>query len=182
MRVTPRRGVTALALAVAVLASGCTASGHSANPPVPSPPAPSSVASSSVASSSVASGGAARYSAAAAEIQAYLDMWVEAGPSAAAARYLVPEEQSSVCESAQWPPISDGPCGDVPVLLSGKVESYQLRSWTSSDNFTLDVTMNLHFRGDPTRWNMNEGVNGRFFTFTRPSAASPYRMYEATGP
>ena len=159
------RGVTALTLAV--LIGACTASGQSASPPVPTP---------------IASGDPASYSAAIAEVQAYLDLWVKDGPYAAAASYLVPEEQAPACATAQWPPASDGPCGDVPVLLRGKVASYQVRSWTSSDDFTLDVTMDLHFRGDATRWNMNEGVNDRFFTFTRPEAGSAYRMYEATGP
>jgi hypothetical protein len=167
MRAARSRGVNALALAVAALIGACAASGQSASSPTPT---------------SVTTGDGTTYAAAVAEVQAYFDMWAKDGPYAAAARYLVPEEQLPACATAHWPPASAGPCGDVPVLLSGKVESGHLRSWTSSDEFTLLVTVDLHFRADPTRWNANEGTNSRFVTFTRPNAGGDYRMYLATGP
>jgi hypothetical protein len=158
MRATLTRGVSALVLAVAALIGGCSASGQTMRSPAPSSPTASSPAPSSPAPSSVASGHAAAFSAAVAQIQAYLDVWVKDGPSAA----TIP------------------PAG--AVLLSGSVTSYREWSWTSADDFTLDVTMNLHFRGDPTKWNWFEGANDRFFRFTRPDAGSAYRMYVATGP
>jgi hypothetical protein len=165
MRAARARGVNALALAVAVvLIGGCTASGQSASPPAPTP---------------VTSGNVATYAAAIAEVQAYLDMWVRDGPYAAAAKYLVPEEQAPSGAATSWPPSADD---EAPVLLSGKVESYQLREWKSLNEFTLLVTMDWHFRGDPARWNANEGANSRFFRFTRPDATSAFRMYEATSP
>lgn len=162
-----KRVLGALALVAIVPLGACSASGQSASSPTPAP---------------VGTGDAATYKAAIAEVQAYLDTWVSRGPYAAAASYLVPEEQSSVCAGADWPPGSGSPCGDVPVLLTGAVRSYDAREWKSSDEFTLLVTMDLHFRGDPARWNMAEGANDRFFRFTRPDPASAYRMYVATGP
>lgn len=69
------------------------------------------------------------------------------------------------------------------MLLSARIESSQLVSWTSVNDFVLSVTMALRFREDPTLTsNWGEGDNNRFFRFTRPDAASAYRMYEATSP
>ncbi len=153
MRATVTRGASALALAVAVLIGGCSAGDHSAGPP-----APSSVAPGSVASGSVASQQAAAYSAAVAQINAYLDAWVKDGTPGSA----IP------------------PAG--AVLLSASITSYREWSWTSSDDFTLHVTMDLHFGGDPTRWNWFEGANDRFFRFTRSTAGGSYQMDVATSP
>lgn len=69
------------------------------------------------------------------------------------------------------------------MLLSAKVESTDIWSWASSDDFTLGVRMSLHFSEDPTLTsNWGQGTNDRFFRFTRPDAGSDYRMYVATGP
>jgi hypothetical protein len=168
MRTTSRRGVKALTVAIAVLLGACTASEHNTSSLPPTP---------------VLTGDAATYAAAVAEIQAYLDMWVKDGPYAAAARYLVPEEQAPACATARWPLTPGDPCGPAPLLLSANVASTDVWSWTSSDDFTLGVTMSLHFGGDPTLTsNWGEGNNERFFRFTRPNAGSDYRMYLATGP
>jgi hypothetical protein len=68
----------------------------------------------------------------------------------------------------------------VLVLTAGHVVSYKPFSWVSADEFTLSVTMDLHFSnpealagGDP---------NHSFVTFTRPNSHTPFRMYLATGP
>jgi hypothetical protein len=159
-----KRAAAAIVPAVAILVGGCS-SGHGSE--------------TALRTSSATSGDAGTYSAAIAEVQAYLDMWASQGPYAAAAKYLVPEEQARSGAVTQWPP---GPDDQTPVLLSGTVRSYRPTDWKSPNAFTLEVTMDLHFRGDATRWNMNEGVNDRFFTFTRPDTANAYRMYEATSP
>jgi hypothetical protein len=159
-----KRGAAAIVAVVAVLVGGCSSSHMS---------------ESSTLANSAESGDAATYSAAIAEVQAYLDMWAKQGPYAAAARYLVPEEQVPSDTATKSPPDSND---ETPLLLSGVVKSYKLTDWESANTFTLLVTMDLHFRGDATCWNMHEGMNDRFFTFTRPDAAGAYRMYEATSP
>jgi hypothetical protein len=159
-----KRGVAAIVVIVAMLVGACSSGPGSEN---------------ARPTSSAAAGDAAAYSAAIAQVQAYLDMWAKQGPYAAAARYHVPEEHAPSDAATQWPPAADD---ETPVLLSGRVRSYEPADWKSANAFTLLVTMDLHFRGDATRWNMNEGVNNRFFTFTRPDAGTAYRMYEATGP
>ena len=122
------------------------------------------------------------YSAAVAQVQAFLDRWVKDGPYVAADAYLVTEEQVPACTTARWPTTPGDPC-EAPVLLSARIESSQLVSWTSVNDFMLSVTMSLRFREDPTLTsNWGEGNNNRFFRFTRPDAGSGYRMYVATSP
>ncbi len=110
------------------------------------------------------------------EVQAYLDLWVKAGPYAAAATYFVPEE---VPPGA---PVQGSAGADAPVLLNGTIKTCKQTTWKSADDFTALVTMDLHFRGDAARWNMTDGLNDRFFTFTRANAGDAYRMRQATGP
>jgi hypothetical protein len=125
-------------------------------------------------------GDPAIYAAAISEIQSYLTMEVEHGPYAAAAAYLVADEQAPVGADTTWPVADADP--QTPVLTAGSVSSYVPWSWTSADQFTLSVTFDLHYRGDPGRANWSEGRNTRFFIFSRPTAQAGWRMEIATGP
>jgi len=125
-------------------------------------------------------GNPAIYAAAISEIQSYLTMEVQYGPYAAAAAYLAADEQAPVGADTTWPVRDADP--HTPVLIAGSVYSYEPWSWTSADQFTLSVTLDLHFRGDPGRSNWTEGYNGQFVTFSRPTPQTRWRMYFATGP
>lgn len=107
-------------------------------------------------------------------------MEVEHGPYAAAAAYLAADEQAPVGADTTWPVPDADP--QTPVLIAGSVDSYVPWSWTSADQFTLSVTLDLHYRGDPGRTNWSEGHNSRFFTFSRPTGQARWRMEIATGP
>ncbi len=129
-----------------------------------------------------AGGDPAVYAAAVAEIQSYLTTWVQHGPSAAAAAYLTlsPDEQlTSVADNTVSPRAPDT---QMPVLIAASVYSYVPWAWTSADHFTLDVILDLHFRGDPGPANWYEGHNGEFFTFSRAPAQTSWRMETATAP
>ena len=139
----------------------------------------SSKRSGAVQSASVG-GNPAIYAAAISEIKSYLTMEVQHGPYAAAAAYLVADEQAPVGADTTWPVPDADP--RTPVLIAGSVYSYQPWSWTSGDQFTLSVTLDLHYRGDPRRANWSEGRNTRFFIFSRPTAQARWRMEIATGP
>lgn len=121
-------------------------------------------------------GAASAYATAIAEVGAYLDLWAREGPYTAAAAYLVPQEQAPTDAD------TSSPFAAAVVLLSGAVDSYRPWAWVSADNFTLDVAMTLHFRGDAASAAWAEGRNSELFTFTRPNSETPYRMYAATGP
>jgi hypothetical protein len=143
----------------------------------------SSASASSASSASPASSNADRaatYAAAIAEVNAYLALWVEAGPYAAAAAYLTPDEQLPSPTDTSWPPTGGDP--QTPILVAGSVVTYIPWEWTSPDRFMLRVEMNLTFRGDPARAAWKQGENWQFFTFTRPDASTSYRMYAGSGP
>jgi hypothetical protein len=125
-------------------------------------------------------GDPAVYAAAISEIQSYLTMEVQHGPYAAAAAYLAADEQAPVGAATTWPVPDADP--QTPVLIAGSVYSYEPWSWTSADQFTLSVTLDLHFRGDPARANWYEGHNGEFFTFSRLTPQTRWRMEIGTGP
>lgn len=126
-------------------------------------------------------GDPAIYAAAINEIQAYLTMEVQHGPYAAAAAYLAADEQLPAGTDTTWPVPDADP--QTPVLIAGSVYSYEPWSWASVDQFTLHVTLDLHFHGDPARANWNEGHNDQFFTFSRADGPKPrWRMYVGTSP
>jgi len=135
-------------------------------------------------------GDPAMYAAAIAEIQSYLTTWVQHGPAAAAAAYLTlsPDEQlpsaadNTISPLAQSDPEAQAPDPQMPVLIAASVYSYVPWAWTSADQFTLDVILDLHFRGDPGRANWYEGHNGQFFTFSRVPGQTSWRIETATAP
>ena len=100
-----------------------------------------------------------------ATIRAYLDTWRRDGMFLAARRYLDADSQ---------------PQADVglPRLSDGKVVHTGVSSWDSPDRFTLEVSLDLHFDGDPLGW--NQGGNDRFVTVTRDGAG--FRLSFATSP
>jgi hypothetical protein len=68
-----------------------------------------------------------------------------------------------------------------PAALRARVVHYQVDSWQSSDDFTLLVTLDLHFPPQAgVAW--NEGMNGRFVQFGRESKTQTYRLGWATSP
>ena len=148
---------------------------------ISAPPAPgTSPAQPSPTNVAPTGGDPAIYAAAVSEIQSYLTMEVQHGPYAAAAAYLVADEQAPVGADTTWPVPDADP--ETPMLIAGSVVSHEPWSWTSADQFTLSVTLDLHFRGDPGRANWTEGHNGQFVTFSRPTPQTRWRMYFATGP
>ena len=104
------------------------------------------------------------YSAAIAELHDYLSVWHEQGRSVASERFLVSGQRGG---------------GDYK-LRRGKVVSYQPYRWVSGNQFTLLVTLDLHFTGSPGAW--NQGRNDRFVTFFRPTGRGPYLLQFATSP
>jgi len=165
------------------LTVACTSTPHQKSvaatttpPAAPATPTPVSPASHVAPTG----GDPAIYAAAISEIQSYLTMEVQHGPYAAAAAYLVADEQAPAGADTGWPAPDADP--QMPVLIAGSVYSYEPWTWTSADQFTLSVTLDLHFRGDPGRANWNEGHNDKFFTFSRPTPQTRWRMYVATGP
>lgn len=141
-------------------------------------------------------GDPAVYAAAIAEIQSYLTTWVKLGPEAAAASYLTvaPEEQMPLTSSSissalgssnfqpDFPSQPPGLDAEMPVLIEGSVSSYVPWTWDSADHFMLNVTLDLHFSGDPGRANWYQGHNTQFFTFSRVPPQTRWRMETATGP
>jgi hypothetical protein len=90
------------------------------------------------------------YEHAANELQDYLNYWHLVGPSTASKLFLVPSQRDSTVK-----------------LASGKVLSYHPYSWKSQSDFTLLMSLDLHFNGWHGAWNV--GKNDRFVTFTRAS-------------
>ncbi len=98
-------------------------------------------------------------------LRAYLDRWRRDGLTAASHAYAAADQQT------------DSDVG-VPRLRSGSVLDATLSSWESPDRFTLEVSLDLHFDGDPLAW--NDGENVRFVTLTRTDGA--LRLEFATSP
>jgi hypothetical protein len=70
----------------------------------------------------------------------------------------------------------------MPVLVAGSVYSDVPRPSTSADQFTLYVTLDLHFRGEPGRADWYEGHNTEFFTFSRSTPETGWRMKTGSAP
>jgi hypothetical protein len=105
----------------------------------------------------------AAYEGAVVELQDYLNYWHQVGPLKASQLFLVPSQRGGTIK-----------------LASGKVLSYHPYSWRSANNFTLLMSINLHFAGWHGAW--NEGKNDRFVTFTRAPKGQPFLMAFYTGP
>jgi hypothetical protein len=103
------------------------------------------------------------YLSAANEVQDYLNEWHLVGPLTASKLFLVSSERG----------------GNVK-LASGKVLNSHAYSWKSANDFTLLVSLDLHFDGWRGAW--NKGKNERFVTFTRTSHGLPFLMTLNTGP
>lgn len=101
------------------------------------------------------------------DLQGFLDLWRSTNLGVAAKRYLTASEQ----------PVGDGRNFR---LAAGKVDSIQLVSWQSADDFMLIVTLDLRFAAGSAAW--TNGVNTRFVTVSRASAAEQFRYEFATGP
>lgn len=99
----------------------------------------------------------------ASELQDYLNLWRVSGPKAAVAQYLSPSPGSNTL-----------------LLRSGTVTSWRPSAWTSSNRFTLLVTLDLHFIGSPGAWNVGE--NDRFVSFTKSTPFGAWRISIFTGP
>jgi len=64
---------------------------------------------------------------------------------------------------------------------SARLVSYRLDSWRSPSDFTVVVTVDLHFATNNTMaW--SKGSNTRFVRFTRSSSRDQYRLTWATSP
>lgn len=100
------------------------------------------------------------------QFQEFLDEWQHDGYREAAASYLTPEYQAQ-------PGVPDG-----PQIVDGGIDSVVLDSWESPERFTLEVLLDLKFKGDPGAW--GNGPNTRFVTVTRDSTAEHYRFGLAT--
>jgi hypothetical protein len=103
------------------------------------------------------------YKGAANELQDYLNYWHLVGPVTASKLFLVPSQRDGTVK-----------------LASGKVLRYQPYSWKSANDFTLLMSLDLHFDGWRGAW--NEGKNDRFVTFTRAPHGQPFLMALNTGP
>lgn len=66
-----------------------------------------------------------------------------------------------------------------PRIGAGVVRSYRLDSWKGPKEFTLFVSMDLTFTGDPLAW--NRGINDRFVTAHR-AGDHRYLLEFATSP
>jgi hypothetical protein len=105
----------------------------------------------------------AAYKVAANELQDYFNYWHLVGPVTASKRFLVPSQR-----------------GGTVKLASGKVSIYHAYTWKSQNDFTLLMSLNLHFEGRHGAW--NEGKNDRFVTFMRAPHGQPFLMELNTGP
>lgn len=105
----------------------------------------------------------AAYKEAALELQDYFNYWHQVGPLKASRLFLVPGQRDATVK-----------------LASGKVLSYHPYSWRSASDFTLLMSLDLHFVGWHGAW--SEGKNDRFVTFTRASHGQPFLMALNTGP
>jgi hypothetical protein len=66
-----------------------------------------------------------------------------------------------------------------PAALRARLVHYQVDSWRSPDDFTLLVTLDLHFPPQ-TALAWNEGSNGRFVHFSRGPHSQTYQLEWAT--
>lgn len=105
----------------------------------------------------------AAYKSAANELQDYFNYWHLVGPVTASKLFLVPSQRDSTVR-----------------LLSGKVMSFHSYAWSSASDFTLLMSLNLHFEDWHGAW--NEGKNDRFVTFTRGSHGQQFLIALNTGP
>jgi hypothetical protein len=105
----------------------------------------------------------AAYESAALELQDYFNYWHLVGPGTASKIFMVPSQRDGTVK-----------------LASGKVLSYHPYSWKSANDFTLQMSIDLHFAGWHGAW--NEGKNDRFVTFTRAPQGQPFLMALNTGP
>jgi hypothetical protein len=96
-------------------------------------------------------------------LQNYFNYWHLVGPATASKLFLVPSQR-----------------GGTVKLASGKVLSSHAVSWKSANDFTLLMSLDLHFDGWHGAW--NEGKNDRFVTFTRATLGQPFLMALNTGP
>ena len=103
------------------------------------------------------------YKVAAIEMQDYFNYWHLVGPASAAKPFLVSSQRDGTVK-----------------LARGKVLSYRPYSWKSANDFTLLMSLDLHFVGWHGAW--NEGRNDRFVTFTRASHGQTFSMALNTGP
>jgi hypothetical protein len=101
--------------------------------------------------------------AAANELRDYLNYWRLAGPSSGSKLFLVRTQRDGTVK-----------------LASGHVLHYRSYSFKSVNDFTLMVSLDLHFVGWHGAWNI--GKNDRFVTFTRASHGRPFLMAFNTGP
>lgn len=99
-------------------------------------------------------------------LRRYLRVWAAEGPSAAS-RYLVAREQTTSDRGS-------------PHLASGTVRSFRLYRWRGPRQFTLLVSLDLRFTGNPLAW--NRGLNDRFVTVRRSRPPGRYFLEFATGP
>jgi hypothetical protein len=71
------------------------------------------------------------------------------------------------------------PMSGRPAALRARLVHYQVDSWRSSDDFTLLVTLDLHFPPHAAlAW--NEGGNARFVHFSRGPHTQTYQLEWAT--
>jgi hypothetical protein len=98
-------------------------------------------------------------------VEAFLDTWRRSGLSVASRTYAVPDQQLRSDAGA-------------PRLRAGSVLDARVSSWESPDHFTLEMSLDLQFEGDPLAW--TEGRNDRFVTIMRTAGAR--RLAFATSP
>jgi hypothetical protein len=68
-----------------------------------------------------------------------------------------------------------------PAARQARLIDYQVDSWQSPDDFTLEVSLDLHFApGTATPW--NQGLNDRFVRFSRQSDTQTYHLEWASAP
>ena len=91
-------------------------------------------------------------------LQDFLNLWSAEGFAAATTQFHVPS--SRVMNAYK--------------LQRGVVTSWRQVAWTSSNRFTLLVSIDLHFSGSSGPW--NDGGNDRYVTFYRSSSSSAWRM------
>jgi len=105
----------------------------------------------------------AAFKAGANELRDYLNYWRLAGPSRASRLFLVRSQREGTVK-----------------LASGHVLNYRSYSFTSVNDFTLMVSLDLHFEGWHGAW--SDGTNDRFVTFTRAFHTQTFLMAFNTGP
>lgn len=106
------------------------------------------------------------------ELQDYLNAWRNHGPVIASREFLVPNQRGGGV-------IINGKQRNI-YLANGTARFDRLWSWASPDEFTLLMTLDLHFKGWPAAWTI--GKNDRFATYTWSSKSAHYEMELNTGP